>query len=159
MTKAQSNSILIAVLAVVIILSVIGYYSQKNKNNNIGKRVYSELLQEYTSLLQNKEFDKAYNNFTSEDYKRKYTLAAFIHAQDSNHTAYGKLQSIMPATGIFFKEMGDSKFIVYKGTVRYKAEKSERLIVVEICFENGKMKLNRTYDSYVTLGNVLPVIY
>ncbi len=157
--KNKSSVIVFAVFALVVILSIFAYYSQKEKNQIIGDKIYNELLKPYKEALVAKDYNTAYSKFTSNDYKKKYTLARFVTVQDSNLTVYGKIIDMTPITGIFVKENSPNGFSIFKGTIIYSAENNSRKIVIEVTFENDSMKINRTYDSYLTIGNIIPVIY
>ncbi|HRP01963.1 MAG TPA: hypothetical protein PLE30_04870 [Candidatus Kapabacteria bacterium] len=159
MNSKKSTLIIVSVIISVSILSIFAYYNQKGKNEFVSDEINKQLLEPYIKLLQNSDYKQAYNEYTSSDFKRKYTYAMYQRAQDSNLTVNGKIKSLVPFSGIFVKEITDNKLAVFKGTVVYEAEKIKKNIVVEILIENGKMRLNRTYDSYLTMSNILPVIY
>lgn len=159
MRTSKSTYIVLGVLAVVIILSILAYYNQKSKNKIIGDSIVNELLIPYLNELQMGNYEKAYQLFTSKDYKKKYTLAKYKQAQDSNLVANGTITSLKPISGIFVKETAPGGITIFKGTVLLEAEKIKKNIVVEITIENDSMKINRTYDSYLTMSNILPVIY
>lgn len=159
MKSKYSTYIVLAVLAVVSILSIFAYYNQKSKNQIIGDSINSKLLIPYLNELQIGNYEKAYQLFTSKDYKKKYTLARYKLAQDSNLVANGKITSLKPISGIFVRETAPGAISVFKGTILLEAEKAKKNIVIEITIENDSMKINRTYDSYLTMSNILPVIY
>lgn len=159
MKSNKSTLIVFGVLIAVIILSIMAYYNQKSKNQIIGDSINGELLIPYLSELQSGNYERAYQFFTSKDYKKKYTLARYKQAQDSNLVANGQIKSLKPLSGIFVRESAPGGLTVFKGTVLLESEKAKKNIVVEITIENDSMKINRTYDSYLTMSNILPVIY
>lgn len=159
MKSNKSTFVVFGVLALVIILSIFAYYNQKSKNQIIGDKINDELLIPYMEELKNGNIEKAYQLYTSKDYKKKYTLAKYKQAQDSNLVANGTINSLKPISGIFVRETAPGGITVFKGTVLLEADKAKKNIVVEITIEQGSMKINRTYDSYLTMSNILPVIY
>jgi len=159
MNSKNSTIVVFGILATVIILSIFAYYNQKSKNQIIGDSINQELLIPYINELRSSNYELAYHLFTSKDYKKKYTLAKYKAAQDSNLVANGKIIALKPLSGIFVKETATGGITVFKGTVALEAEKGKKNIVVEITIENDSMKINRTYDSYLTMSNILPVIY
>lgn len=159
MKKSNKLWIIIGIIATIIMLSVIAFYIQKNNNTIISNSIQQDLLEPYVELLQNQKFDIAYQKYTSEDYKKKYTLAKYIASQDSNYIANGKIIKITPVSNIFIKEVTSKDLTVFKGTFNYESEKTKKKILIEIIKEDNLFKINRTYDSYLTISDQIPTIY
>jgi hypothetical protein len=140
-------------------MSILAYIKQTNTNNTVNPRVIEELINPYEKLIKQADYETAYNEFTSKEYKSKYTLAQYLRAQDSNRTVFGNLELLKPVSGVFLKETVQDNKIIFKATFGYVGEKSTQRIIIDAIQENGKFKLYNTYNSYVSIGGLLPVIY
>lgn len=148
MTKTQSNLILIAVAVLVTSLGVAGYFAQKNRDENITPRIISEVIVPYSNAIKNKEYEFAYQNLTTEDYKQKYSYDDFLSAQNSNNEKYGDLVDIKPLSGIFLTQKGMHKPWRFVGTLRYRGLKKQERVQIEIARDkNGKFLINNTFLS------------
>jgi len=147
------------IITVIIILSIWGYFSQKNQNLIFENRINKELLIPYSKLISEQNYKVAYQNFTSTNYKKKYSLAKFLEVQDSNYARYGKVKSFKLVSGVFIKELNSEKQNIFKFTVLYEALNTKKNIILEIIIEDDKIKLNNSYDSFLTISNITPAIY
>lgn len=147
------------IISVILILSIWGYLSQKNQNQIFQNRINEELLIPYSKLISEQNYKLAYQNFTSSNYKRKYSLAKYLEAQDSNYVKYGKVNFFKLVSGVFIKELNSEKQNIFKFTVLYETIKTKKNIILEIIIEDNKIKLNNSYDSFLTISNITPAIY
>ncbi|MBE2188251.1 MAG: hypothetical protein KGZ71_14445 [Desulfobulbaceae bacterium] len=158
-TKFKAYAPVFGVLAIVIVFSIIAYKNFRLGEDIVMPKVMDELIQPYTELIGKGEFEKAYANYTSIDYRRKYTNARYLSAQDSNTTKFGKILDIKPVSGILVSEKSQSKPWIYKGTFAYIGEKDTMRIVIDVTLEDGVFKIYNTYNSYLAISSVTPVIY
>lgn len=158
MNKRNSNIITFSIIGFVLILSVTAFIIQKNSQEKLSPIIIEKLLKPYTNTLKQNDYESAYSLFTSVNYKRDYTLASYKAAQDSNFKVLGKTVDIVPASGIFVKE-ASKNYPVFKATLIYKSEKISKVIVIDVVFENGNPKIEKTYNSELTIGTLTPVIY
>ncbi len=147
------------IITVIIILSIWGYLSQKNQNQIFQNRINKELLIPYSSLLSEQNYKIAYQNFTSSNYKKKYSLAKYLEVQDSNYVRFGKVKSFKLVSGVFIKELNSEKQNIFKFTALYEAANTKKNIILEIIIEDNKIMLNNSYDSFLTISNITPAIY
>jgi hypothetical protein len=157
--KFKSYAPVFGVLAIVIVFSIIAYKNFRDGEDIVMPKVMDELIKPYVKLIGNGEFEQAYSQYTSIDYKRKYTQARYLAAQDSNLTKFGKITDIVPVSGIMVSEKSPTKPWIYKGTFAYIGEKDTMRIVIDVTLEDGFFKIYNTYNSYVAISSVTPVIY
>lgn len=158
-TKFKAYAPVFLVLIAVIIMSIIAYQNFRRTEDVITPKLMEDLIEPYTKLISQGEYEAAYNQFTSKDYRKDYTLARYISAQDSNYHRYGRLIAIKPVSGILVSEKPQSKPWIYKGTFAYVAEKDTLRIVIDATLEDGRFKIYKTYNSYLAISSVTPIIY
>lgn len=158
-TKFKAYAPVFLVLIAVIIMSIIAYQNFRRTEDIVTPKLMDELIEPYSRLIAQGEYEAAYEQFTSEDYKKEYTLARYLGAQDSNYQKYGRLYSIQPVSGILVSEKSQSKPWIYKGTFAYIAEKDTIRIVIDATLEDGRFKIFKTYNSYLAISSVTPIIY
>jgi hypothetical protein len=158
MNKKKSNIITYSIIGSVLILSVIAFIIQKNSQEKLNPIIIENLLTPYSNSLKMRDYERAYNSYTSINYRLNYTLTSFIASQDSNYLVLGKVIDIVPASGIFVKE-SSKDLPIFKATLIYKSEKTSKVIVMDVIFEEGKPKIEKTYNSELTIGTLTPKIY
>jgi hypothetical protein len=155
----QGKYIVWIVILVILIMSGLAYWTQSNTSGEVSPKIIKELIEPYTELIKNNNYEEAYFSFTSSDYRAKTTLAQYTRAQDSNFTHYGELVDIKPVSGVFLKETAKGNKIIFKATFGYIGSNKSQRIMLDAIREDGKYKLYNTYNSYVSIGGLMPVIY
>jgi hypothetical protein len=158
MTRKQNNLILIGIAVVVITLSVFSFLNRSKVNDEVSPQIVNTLIEPYKQALNSGDYERAYSDFTSEEYREKYTLDTFMTIQNQNREYYGKINRLEPVSGLFLPEM-KRKYTVYKGTLAYQGERSGRRIVMEVVKEDGEFKINKTYLSMLSVGNEKAIIF
>ncbi|MDX9790467.1 MAG: hypothetical protein WC313_06475 [Candidatus Kapaibacterium sp.] len=147
------------VVSVIVIMSAAAFIKQSDTSSSVSPVIMENLIQPYAECLSSADYERAYFEYTSVDYKSKITLANYLSAQDTNIVKFGKLKELKPVSGVFLKETVQGNKIVFKATFAYLGEKGGQRIIVDAIKEDGKFKIFNTYNSYVSIGGLLPVIY
>lgn len=147
------------VVTVIIFMSITAYYIKTNQKNNIQPQMTKNLISKYEEYIKNGRYSDAYYELTSTEYKKRTTLAQYLNSQNSNKGKYGRLKSLKPLSGLFLRETSSTDKTIIKATFIYSGEKSAQRIIIDAVKENGKYKIDNTYNSYVSIGGLLPVIY
>ncbi|MBX3044424.1 MAG: hypothetical protein KIT33_13055 [Candidatus Kapabacteria bacterium] len=147
------------VLLVIALMSGIAFFMQSKTSSKVSPQIIEQLIEPYKQLLQSGNFEEAYYSLTSIDYKVDNTFAKYLAAQDSNKAVYGELVDLKPVSGVFLKETTQGNKIIFKATFAYIGSKSSQRIVIDAIKENDEFKLFKTYNSYVSIGGLVPVIY
>lgn len=158
-SKMKAYAPVFGVIIIVIVLSIIAYQNFRKVEDIVMPKVLDELIEPYVTAVSNRDYEEAYSKFTSQDYKRIYTKARYFSAQDSNFSKFGKLINITPVSGMLVSEKSQNKPWIYKGTFAYIGEQDTMRIVIDVTLENGKFKIYNTYNSYLAISSVTPVIY
>ncbi len=151
MKKIYSNIIVFGVITVVVTMGIISFYIQKQTNDIVTPRIINEFVNPYTNAIQNEDFEYAYENLTSEEYKESYTLKEFIQKHRLNNEKYGNLNEIKTISGLFLREKEMHGPWTFKGTMMYLAEKDTQRIIVEVIEKEDSFKLYKTYRSFVSI--------
>ncbi len=155
----KGKYIVYIIIAVIMLMSGAAYWIQTNARAKITPQIMEQLIIPYQRAISARDYTKAYNEFTSNDYKSKFTLEQYLNAQDSNFAIYGSLDDLKPVSGVFLKETATGNKIIFKATFAYIGSKKHQRIIVDVINEKGKFRLYNTYNSYVSMGGLLPVIY
>lgn len=155
----QGKYIVWIVISVIIIMSGAAFFIQSGTSNKVSPIIIDKLITPYVKLINVGNFEEAYFQYTSVDYRAKFTLSQYIKAQEQNLEKYGELLELKPVSGVFLKEATQGNKIVFKATFAYIGSKSSQRIVVDAIQEDDTFKLFNTYNSYVSIGGLLPVIY
>ena len=155
----QGRYIVWIVISVIIVMSGLAFWTQSNLSDEVSPKIMEKLIEPYNGFIKNKNYESAYFSLTSLDYRAKTTLAQYIHAQDSNFTYFGELVDLKPLSGVFLKETAQGNKIIFKATFAYIGSKKSQRIVLDAIREDGEFKLYNTYNSYVSIGGLMPVIY
>lgn len=140
-------------------MSVAAFLIQSNTSSKVSPAIINELIIPYQELISSGKFEEAYFSMTSIDYRESNTLAKYLKAQDSNKTVYGELVELKPVSGVFLKETSQGNKIIFKATFAYIGSKASQRIIIDAIREGNEFKLYNTYNSYVSIGGLLPVIY
>jgi len=159
MKKSTSNIIIISVLSTVVVLGIWGYFSQKNTNEELLPKIMEDVIKPYQKHLKNDDYEIAYKELTSEEYRQKHDLKEFIIAQNKNEKKYGELDSIKPISGIVIREKPMEGPWKYFLTLGYYGKDDSQKIIMEFITKDKAFKLNNSYISTVTIKNKKPMIY
>jgi hypothetical protein len=157
--KMQGKYIVWIILAVIATMSSISVYTHFSTQHQLSPVVLSKLIQPYKEYIKNGEYEKAYNELTSEDYRAKFTFAQYKLHQDSNKVVFGDLVELKPVSGVFLKETTKESKIIFKATFGYIGSKKQQRILLDITREKGKYKIDNSYNSYLSMGTMMSVIY
>lgn len=155
----QGKNIVWIIATVILIMSGVAFFVQSGTSGKVNPLIMNELINPYKELISNGNYETAYSQFTSVDYKVKFTLNNYLAAQDSNMRNYGELKELRPVSGVFLKESAQGNKVVFKATFAYIGSKASQRIIIDAIKEDGKFKIYNTYNSYVSIGNLMPVIY
>ena len=149
-------------LAIIIItivgLLVYGFY-QTTLANKLGQEVMGKFLNEYSKKISTADYADAYNNLTSDDFKKKYSLEDYQKAQMANLAEYGQLQSIKTTTNIFNKSKEPGQPWFYRVDLEYRGSKNIEIITFDMIEEDGVYKVYRTYKLGNRIDTLLEKIY
>lgn len=151
MKKSTSNIIVFGVILIVVSMGITAFFMQKETNDLVKPKIMNDFITPYTNALKNGNYELAYNELTSEEFKEYYTLEEFIKKQELNKETYGDLENIQTVSGLFLKEKDMHGPWTFKGTMLYCAEKDTQRIIVEVINKDNKFKLFKTYRSFVSI--------
>lgn len=155
----QGKYIVWIISGVIVGMGALAFFIKSGAQGKISPLIMANVINPYKELIITRDYENAYKIYASSDYKSKYTYAQFRMAQDSNRIEYGELLDIKPVSGLFLKETTSENRVIFKATFGYIGSKKQQRIIIDIIKENGVFKIYRTYNSYVSIGGLLPVIY
>ncbi len=157
--KKKVLFVIISVIFIVVIASYFSFRFQKKLIDETSPKILSELIIPYSELIKNKEYEKAYNDMTTESYKERHTLKDYLQSQKQNNDYFGNLVAMKLTSGIFIKMFDKENKWIYRGTIDYIASKKSTKFTIDVALENGVFKIARTYPSQITIRNSVPMIF
>ncbi len=153
--------VILSVVSLQLFVSFQAFKLQKETIDVVSPDVYTNLLKPYSIALKNKEFEKAYTEFTTNNYKEKHSYEDFLQAQEDNIKHFGNIDSIGLTSGIFVFMKDLERKWVYRGTANYYTDKLIMQFAIDVVKDttNNVYKISRTYPSQVTIRASAPMIF
>ncbi|MBF0224360.1 MAG: hypothetical protein HQK76_02800 [Desulfobacterales bacterium] len=146
MTKSNKNISMLIILAVFFGIVGIIYFAYTNWSNQQeeGNKIIATMMNPYFEAIKKQEYESVYNLFFSIDFKKRYSLKAFVNAHQGHKARFGKLLKWENRKIEGITEIGSSKYLRLMYGFYFDREKNV-LVAYDIIKKNNKYYINESY--------------